>query len=88
MDSKDVLHVVATLSRTIGEDNMVQELDEIGWRGIKSHPVEFFKSYLIEFDHEDDLEDKIELILADMSNIGVHFGLELNGDEFVDIVPR
>lgn len=87
IDTKAVLHIIATLTRMIGEDNMVQEMDAIGWRGVKSHPLAFFRSYLEEFE-DDDRQDRAELILADMKNIANNYALDIDGDEIIDMVPR
>ena len=88
MDHKDALHIIATLSNIIGEQNFIAELDAIGWRGIASHPVEFFRGYFEGVVDTDDYEDRVQLVISDMSNIGLQYGLELNGDDFVDTVPR
>lgn len=89
MDQKDIQHIVASLSRMIGEKNLLNELDAIGWRGIESHPVEFFRGYLAEFeDDSDEKQDRINLIRDDISNIANLYGFNLREDEFEDIVPR
>lgn len=87
MDSKDILHIVASLTRMIGEKNMIEGLDNVGWRGIESHPVEFFQGYLGEFD-DSSIDGAINMIRDDINRIGNWHGFDLNDDEFVDIVPR
>lgn len=88
MDHKDVLHIIATLSQKIGAGCLLDELDNIGWRGIESHPVEYFQGYISEWKDNDDREDRLGLIVTDIENIAANYGFELAGDEFVDIVPR
>lgn len=89
MDQKDIQHIVASLSRIIGEKNLLNELDAIGWRGIENHPVEFFRGYLAEFENDsDEKKDKIDLIRNDIRNIANLYGFDLREDEFEDIVPR
>lgn len=89
MDQKDIQHIVASLSRIIGEQVMLDELDAIGWRGIESHPVEFFRGYLAEFeDDSDEKKDMINLVRDDINNIANLYGFTLREDEFEDIVPR
>lgn len=89
MDSKAVLHIVATLTRMIGEKNMVEDMDNIGWRGIESHPVEFFRGYLAEFDDDSiDGKLKIDLVVADMKNIARNYHLDIDGDDIIDLVSR
>lgn len=87
MDTKDILHIVASLSRIIGEKNLLNELDAIGWRGIESHPVEFFQGYLSEFT-EESVGGRIKMIRDDINRVANLYGFDLNDDEFTDIVPR
>lgn len=84
MDKKDTLHIIATLTRLIGEEKMLEELNAIGWRGIESHPVEFFQGYISELDGEFE-QERIELITSDLHHIGRQYGYKLEGDEFVSI---
>lgn len=85
MDSKDVMHIVATLTRAIGSDKMTDELDAIGWRSIAGHPVEYFQGYLAEWKDNAEFEDKVDMIKGDINRIANLYGLKLNGDEFVSI---
>lgn len=88
MDHMDVLHLVANLSRILGEKHLLEELELIGWRGITHHPVEFFQGYLSVFKDQWDYHDKIATLKNDITGIANLHGFDIVGDEIVDIVPR
>lgn len=87
MDAKDALHITASLSRLIGQETLIEEMEAIGWRLEKSHPVAFLKGYLGEYKDHPDEQTAIDGIRYDMTRIANLHGFDLNDDEFDNIVP-